>query len=148
MPHFHNISLLQSVKISSPRAGQRGRPFSPKAEGLLFEQLVGDVVLELGLPNYSRCWFQYQDANGTGWCQVDHGFFKGEIQVLVECKRSYHSYVKRQIFGLYKPVVEFYWKRPALCIVAVMNGGGEKTSQGLEAAIERAQETKDGFAIW
>lgn len=79
---------------------------------------------------------------------MDHGFFRGEIQVLVECKRSYHSYVKRQVFGLYKPVVEFYWKRPALAIVAIQNGGGEKTSRGLEEAIERANRASDNFAIW
>lgn len=144
MTSFRKISQLQSVKLCSPRAGQKGRAFSEKAEGLRFEETIGDIILDLGLKNYSHCWFEFKDSNGKGWCQVDHGFFKEDFQVIIECKRSWHSYAKGQILQLYKPIVEFYWKRPALGIVACADRG-EKTLVGIENAIQRAK--KDGFAI-
>lgn len=61
----------------------------------------------------------FTDAAGRGACQLDFLWtFEGR-RIIVECKASWHSYVRQQISGLYLPLVEFMFSPPVVALVVV-----------------------------
>lgn len=82
-----------------------GRPRGVKAKGLVYERQVAGAV-----PGAIHGqWYEFEDANGPGWCQVDLMFpHPGGLPafVLLECKLTWTPEAFRQLRGLYIPVVE------------------------------------------
>jgi hypothetical protein len=102
-----------------PFIPQPRRLVGTKAKGLSFERKVGKVLRDaFGLEVHSGAWFEFRDRNGVGCCQPDHFVLFERVVLLVECKLSERDEAWGQMHKLYKPVLEFYFKRPVVCVQA------------------------------
>ena len=93
---------------AKPRSIPIGRPRGAKAFGVRYEKAL-ERELGLGaLPRFERgIWFEFEDRNGPGYCQVD--FLSDEVAgdaVVLECKYSWTELGHLELETLYRPVVE------------------------------------------
>jgi hypothetical protein len=111
---FRRLSHLTWARPSHKRAaGQRARPGTQKARGLLLEQHVASRLPPPPRTLHGQ-WFAFRDDNGFGFCQPDFILpFLNPILVF-ECKLTYHPYVSAQLRHLYIPIVEFVYMKPAI----------------------------------
>lgn len=136
MTNFNFPTAVLKVKVSTPAAGQKARPFSSKLEGLLWEREVEEKVFEVigrkGGKFIGRgIWWSYLSVSKTGkqeWkkCQTDLVFelpLRGRTAIdtvsppsaatatifILECKLSYHPYCRTQLLSLYLPVLRAYF---------------------------------------
>lgn len=102
-----------------PRGLPIGRPRGAKAAGLRYER-----VLAKALPDWTHGqWFEFEDQNGPGHCQVDL-FKRVEIPgcdktiAIIEAKYTWTLAGHLQISHLYKPVLEMAFNAKAFGFVA------------------------------
>src|SRR5215469_252521 len=132
------------------------RPKGAKAAGLRYERLFAKQFPEA----LHGQWFEYEDANGHGYCQPDVILsLLPRCLVVFESKYTLTAEAFAQLEGLYLPVVRAAFKAPAVGVVVTRNlvpvgervkgvwerikGVGEGVST-LEEAIRQAQS---GFGI-
>jgi hypothetical protein len=117
-----------------PEAIPIGRSRGAKALGVRYER-----ALELVWPGVCGQWFEFEDRNGPGWCQVDFIAKVGEALVVVEAKHSWLASAHVELDTLYLPVVErALGKRPIGLVVAkrlAMEMGRVRVSATLEEAV-------------
>jgi hypothetical protein len=110
---MRQIVGLRWVKGLAGRPGfiPESRPRGVKALGKRFEDAVeGEIGGVRGQ------WFEFEDANGLGWCQTDFILRRGDLLVVLECKHTWTPDGFRQLHGLYLPVVERWSGREVLGI--------------------------------
>lgn len=96
------VGLRWAEKASSPWVKSKARK-GTKGEGQRFQKLIAKA-----LPKAEHePWFQFADANGTGYCSPDLLLWLSPHELLVlECKRTYWpGEPESQIKDLYFPVL-------------------------------------------
>lgn len=119
-----------------PRIGHpHPRRGSAKAAGLAYERSLAGA-----LPGAVHGqWFQFRDAAGLGWCQVDV-FVEGQREVLVmEVKYSWILEAHEKLERLYLPVVRMALGKPTLGLVVARRLDPEMVRQRVLHAEDLAQ---------
>lgn len=97
---------------------------------------------------YSDLWIMFKDRNGEGFAQPDHFLLQPTRIVLIECKLTQNDAAWPQLYGLYKPLVEHLFKRPAICVQAFRRMRVEEPDRPkISIYSEAGLDFKDG-AIW
>jgi hypothetical protein len=109
------ISHLKWVRLAEnpwPKARLRGA----KRQGLSYQH---SVALALGLKE--DLWFQFEDANGPGYCSPDGvARYQGEI-IAVECKLTQTLEAVVQLEQLYRPILEMHFSLPVRTLAVCKN---------------------------
>lgn len=120
----------------------RPRRGSAKAAGLAYERALAGVMPE-AKPGQ---WFEFWDAQGHGWCQVDLMLEGASTVLVMEAKYSWIPEAQVKLTGLYCPVVARALGKPALGItvakrlVPELRGSGAKVAASLGEAVALARE--------
>lgn len=104
--------LLWARPCSRPAAIPIGRPRGAKAQGLRYER-----ALARELDGKHGQWFEFEDANGRGWCQTDLLLGRGSMAVVLECKYTWTLEGHLALAKLYLPVVQMALQRPTCGLV-------------------------------
>ena len=112
--------------------GSRGA----KLKGLQYERAVAGA-LPLGWLHGQ--WFKFCDENGVGYCQPDFLRITASVVFALECKLTDVMEAKAQLLGLYLPVLQFVFQRPARGVIVARNLTPESTNvvDSLSNAMER-----------
>jgi hypothetical protein len=99
------VGLVWAKPCQRPKGIPRSRPRGTKALGLSYERRVAKA-----LPGaISGQWFEYFDANGPGYCQMDLVLKdRGQVWV-VEVKLTDIFQGKNQLNKLYLPIARAIW---------------------------------------
>lgn len=93
-----------------------------RAKGKTYERLVGRRLEqriakgEIAGELIKHQWFSYIDSNGHGYCQSDYYIICEGFIVLIECKLTQSDFAGDQMSKLYKPVLEYIYKVPVVCV--------------------------------
>lgn len=113
------ISGLRWAKALAGRPAciPHGRARGVKAYGIRYEKAIGK---QFSAESRGR-WFEYEDREGRGYCQVD--FLLGQLGrlVVVEAKYTWTLDGHRELETLYLPVVEEAFGLPARGVVVARN---------------------------
>jgi hypothetical protein len=93
---------------------KRRRPRGAKGAGVKFEK---EFAKKCGAAGLHGQWFEFHDRGGRGYAQTDVLLFTSEATFVVECKLGNIEAGQAQILELYKPILEFVYRRPAYGIV-------------------------------
>ena len=86
---------------AKPNCIPSGRPRGAKAAGLRYER-----QLALAFPSFEHgVWFEFEDLNGHGYCQVDFLIEFPRIVTILEVKYTWTIEGHLQLERLYEPVV-------------------------------------------
>ena len=85
-----------------PAAIPKGRPRGQKALGVRYERDFAREVPE-AMPGI---WFEFEDSNGHGWCQVDFLLPWAGRVLVIEAKYTWVAEAQVELEGLYLPVVK------------------------------------------
>lgn len=132
-----------------------GRPRGIKAKGLRYERIVAKALLSR-FGNASGLtfgqWFEYHDANGRGYAQVDMMLYdiSKDIYVIGEIKLTDTPAARKQLDALYIPVVEMAMGTRAVGMVIARNlTSASATSEIFDKFIEAARCAQQGRqALW
>lgn len=144
------LRSLRWVRLAErPSALPRSRPRGAKAKGLAYE---ADLRLGLGTAAIHGQWFEFEDLNGRGWCQVDWivPWSEGTLVVL-ECKLTWTPEAFRQLGGLYVPIVEKVWGCEVLGLQVCRNlvpGLSSVVVGDLERGVEVAKAGREACWHW
>ena len=84
-----------------------------RAQGIRYERAVARE-----LPDAMHgVWFEFEDANGRGFCQPDLLLKRAGTVAIIECKYTWIEDAEAQIDGLYRPVVEAALGLPSVGLV-------------------------------
>lgn len=101
------------ARESGPWGSKGSRPRGAKALGVAYEK-----ALAKALPDATRgAWWEFEDANGGGWCQTDLLLVGSGSVLVLEAKLSWVMQGHSQIELLYKPVLEMALGKPVLGVV-------------------------------
>jgi hypothetical protein len=119
-----------------PTCIPHARPRGAKAQGLRYER-----ALARALPAAKHGqWFEYQDKNGHGYCQVDLMLQLLSGILILEAKYTWCPEGHAQIENLYIPVVSAAWGLPVaglvVCKRLVPGMTGIAVSGDLETALK------------
>lgn len=102
-----------------------------------------DHVEQLGRfgPVHDGPWFRFSDTYGTHWCQPDALAEFHDRVLIVECKLSLRQLDNglRQLRGLYRPIVELVFDKPAVLVIAFKHWTGIGPEQPFEELEELEQ---------
>lgn len=108
--HRRISGLLWAKPCERPKCIPRSRPRGVKGLGLSYERALAKA---LGAKAHHGPWFEFQDANGHGWCQPDFLLEIAGGLLILEVKLSLRLEAQAQIEELYQPVVELALARRA-----------------------------------
>jgi hypothetical protein len=139
--------LKWAREVAKPSGIPIGRPRGTKAFGIRYEKAVGAE-----LPTFVRGqWFEFEDANGRGFCQTDFIRVQRDRVVVLELKHTWVEEGQEELEGLYLPVVQAAFDRKAVGIVVcrrlVPNMPNVIISGGLDEAI-RLAEGNGKATVW
>ena len=96
-----------------PKAIPVGRPRGVKAFGPRYEKAI-----EAELPTWDRGrWFEFEDANGHGWCQPDFVKIERGRVIVLELKHTWTEDGQIELNKLYLPVLRTLYGLPTFGIV-------------------------------
>jgi len=137
------VGLQYAAMCLRPAHIPRSRPKGAKAAGLRYEK-----ALSAAIPRAEHGqWFEFQDMNGPGHCQMDLIIVGSKRVVLIECKLTEVEQGQNQLRDLYFPIAEMVWpdKKP-LGIVAARHLSKTPdltlVETTLKGAMERAERQK------
>ena len=143
------ISGLKWARVADrPGFARRSRAKGSKYQGLKYER-----QLSLAIPAATwGQWFQFEDANGPGWCQTDLIFGAYGRTVCLEAKYTWTAAGHHQINKLYRPVLEAVYGRAVAGVVVCKTLTGETprfwVSSDLESAVCRAASGEYSVLHW
>ena len=93
-----------------PACIPNGRPRGAKARGVSYEKAVA-AALQSAFPKSGVCrgqWFEFHDANGRGYAQVDLLLYVMSLDryVVGECKLTDIASARRKLTNFYLPIVQ------------------------------------------
>ena len=105
------VNGLQWAKelVERPSVIPKSRPRGPKAIGVRYEKALAK---ELGPVARHGVWFEYGDAEGRHYCQVDFLLELGERICIIESKYTWVASAYLQLERLYAPVLALAAGRP------------------------------------
>ena len=140
MAFRHIVGLHYAAMCLRPAHLPKSRPKGAKAAGLRYEK-----ALAAAIPRAEHGqWFEFQDMNGPGHCQMDLIIEGQKRIVVIECKLTEVQIGRNQLTDLYFPIARKVWpdKEP-LGIVAARHLSKENqldvVETSLKAAILRAE---------
>lgn len=104
--------LTYAHECKRPSSIPVGRPRGAKARGLAYER-----ALHVNVGGIRGQWFEYEDANGRGYCQTDVLIGHEGMAVVMECKYTWTLDGHLALAKLYLPVVAMALKRPVCGLV-------------------------------
>jgi hypothetical protein len=112
--------IIQDLRWASACARPPGIPLPRRLRGAKRAGLAFQRKFSAALPGgLAEPWFQFEDANGKGYCSPDHIIgWQGQVLVL-ECKLGNVEEAERQIKYLYGPVLERVYSRPVRGVAVV-----------------------------
>ena len=123
--------------IDRPNIIPVGRPRGAKAAGLRYERALAEA-----LPSALHGqWFEFEDANGHGYCQTDFILsFLPRYVVVLECKYIVTTEAVQQLLHLYLPIArEVYGMARGVIVAKKLVPGFCRNAFGdLESAISAA----------
>ena len=134
------IELQEASLATRPRALPTARQYGSRRAGLAYERLVASRTGGL-----HGQWFRYRDINGSGYCQPDIILQLDGAAYVLEVKLSNCAEARKQLLGLYIPVVSRALCKPSFGIIIVrcltpdVDPNAVVTCLG--AAIERSRTT-------
>lgn len=146
------IRMVKGLKWARPTTRPGciliGRPRGAKRAGVKYER-----DLAIAMPHLVHGqWFEFEDLNGHGYCQVDFLWHYGDESVgILESKYTWTEDGHRQIERLYRPVLEGAGWRNIWGIVVckkLIPNMGSVHSTDVEIAITRAKEGKRSTWCW
>ena len=102
-----------------PKCIPKGRPRGVKKLGVRYERAFGEAVVRRFPEAKLAQWFEFEDANGHGYCQTDVLVEFGNVVVVVECKLTHVLQGYVQLRKLYTPIVERVYGKPVKGIITV-----------------------------
>lgn len=138
---FHRV--VEGLKWAERRLegpwGTRGsRPRGAKALGVTYEK-----ALAKALPDALRgVWWEFEDANGGGWCQTDLLLEGRETTLVLEAKLSWVMQGHSQLELLYKPVLELALGKPVLGVVVC-----KTLRSGMPASVSITSDLPSALAL-
>ena len=128
---------------------KKRRPRGSKGAGVKFEK---EFAKKVGSAGVHGQWFEFHDRNGKGYAQTDVLLFTHEATFVVECKLGNILAGQLQILELYKPILEFVYRRPAYGIVLARhlteNPSPELTVGSLHDAMRLARSGEIAVLQW
>jgi hypothetical protein len=101
--------------IGRPAGIPIGRPRGAKAAGIRYEKAIGAELSEAR----RGVWFEFEDRNGPGWCQVDFLLPWASRAIVLEAKYTWIEDAHLELERLYVPIVEAAgFARPIGIVVA------------------------------
>ena len=140
--------LSWALPCDRPRCIPNGRPRGIKKQGILYERAL---AAELGGDWKHGQWFEYEDANGHGYCQVDFLRRTVDATVVLEAKLSWLLEAHQQINQLYAPVLEYVWGVPVVGVVVakrLTSGMTAAIAHNLPTALEAARSVRAVALHW
>jgi hypothetical protein len=148
---FRTIIGLSWAKaeVAGPFEARR-TPRGVRGLGVRYER---EVAKALGPGARAGQWFQFEDANGPGWCQTDLLVVGKRNALVLEAKLTWLSGAHRQIEQLYRPIVEKVYGLVVLPVVVCKNlvpgmPGDYQVVAGLAAALEVARAGGRAVLHW
>lgn len=136
------------AKPCHPRAGQRARPGTDKAQGLVLQARVESALRLRGGLRVQQ-WFEFAaQRDGMGHCAPDFVLVLPDINIVIDAKWRWHRQVLGQLWGLYVPVVEVALGRPcrAMAVIGQRPAGNRArplVCQELGEALRLCRERRD-----
>jgi hypothetical protein len=115
-------------------------------QGILYQRAVSRA-----LPGaQTDVWFQFHDSNGSGMCGLDFLIDFGTFFAVLEAKLTDNPEARRQLSLLYRPVVEFWAKKPAIGVVVCKNVTQASTNihHSLATAVRGAEGPRISVLHW
>lgn len=107
---------LTSVSLTT-NPWPRSRPRGVKADGLRYERALARKI-----PGALHGqWFEFFDHGGRGFASPDFIADYGPFLLVIECKLTDCDEARHQITHLYRPILEFYHRKPARGVVICKN---------------------------
>lgn len=129
---------IQGLKWASPCERPQGipksRPRGAKAAGLRYEKALAKA---LPAAKHGQ-WFEFEDRNGRGWCQTDLLLIRDHEVVILEAKYTWTQEGHFQVNGLYRPVVEIAFGKPAVGVVVCKVLTQQTPREGISGTMEGA----------
>lgn len=116
MSHYTPRGLLCAFETNGPAVftAKRKRPRGAKGLGVKFER---ELAKALGTRALHGQWFQFHDSKGRHFCQTDFLIFAREAVYCLESKLGNIEAGRAQFSELYKPILEYVYRRPAHGII-------------------------------
>jgi hypothetical protein len=116
--HRKIVGLRWARRAQCPWPTTRSR--GAKAQGLRYERAIG-ALLPAGAEH--NPWFEFEDANGRGFCSPDFLLAQGvgDSLAILECKYTWVPEAHTQMELLYKPVLQAVFKQPVLAVAICRN---------------------------
>lgn len=140
--------LSWALPCDRPKCIPKGRPRGAKKQGVLYERAL---AAELGADWRHGQWFEYEDQNGHGYCQVDFLRRTSDATVVLEAKLSWLPEAHQQISHLYGPVLEWIWGVPVIGVVVakrLVPGMNAAIAHNLPTALEAARAVSRVALHW
>ena len=147
----HVVGLKWAARLTGrPGCISVGRARGIKALGVryekAFEKWIGPGEATRGV------WFEFEDKNGHGYCQVDF-LIRGEGEVFVlELKHTWNEGAHVELEKLYLPIVSLAMKAPAFGLVVAKRLTPEsrrvKVVAGLEEGKAQARSARRVVFHW
>lgn len=114
------IKGLKWVTICGTPSFAQGvrRPRGAKAKGLKYEREIAQTLgCSAGSSWIAGQWFEFADANGKGYAQVDFMSIQSDAVVVLEAKLSWCPEGHTQLEQLYRPLIEMAFRKPMVGLV-------------------------------
>jgi len=134
------VGLKWAMEAECPHAASRSS--GARLKGLRYERAVAKA---LGSGWVHGQWFQFEDFHGLGYCQPDLFQVRPSEVVVLECKLTDTPEARRQLYLLYKPVLEMVYGKPMRGVVAAQ--ALTPQSSGVVHSLEEALRAP-GAAVW
>ena len=138
-----NLTMVNTT-TSPPFAGKRAK--GSRAKGYAFERRAMRVLSKRIPDIVQGQWFKYEDVNGHGFAQPDMYVVRDDAVFLFELKTKENDRAWLQLYNLYKPILEFYFKKPVY-VLQIVGQAVSKFSEHLSPeALMKAP--KLGYYVW
>lgn len=124
-------------------------PKAPRARGAKRLGLVYERAIAKALPTgfVHGQWFEFRDANGSGYCQPDFYAIGRTAVAVLEAKHTFTPEAFAQLEGLYGPILAQVFGKPVIGIQVCKNLTAEAPTRcfgNVSEAIKRGLEGHDG----
>jgi hypothetical protein len=109
------VDIRRVVLSHNPWPKKRLR--GAQAAGLRYEKKAAKEIKRLFPSAKASPWFEYVASNCSGMCSPDIVLPVNGVVYVFECKLTDTPYAEQQLYGLYMPVAEAFYKKPARGII-------------------------------
>jgi len=140
---IHDLRWVKTLE-ARPKCIPQGRPRGVEAAGVRFER---DVEAHLSAFGASRgVWFEYHDAQGHGFAQVDFLWRQRDYIIVGEAKLTWCTLAYMQLRKLYFPLLRTLFGLPVGGLVVCKNVTRETPRESVTSEVALAlRAAQSGF---